>query len=68
MALHVYTCPKGHTVTILEAIDRDNTGLLCGTQLHNWCRQRLSLSAAVPTAPPKFKRGGAGGFYKPDSE
>jgi hypothetical protein len=68
MPLHVYECPKGHTVEILESIDRDSTGLLCGTQLHNKCRERLVLSAAVSTAPPKFKRGGAGGFYKPSSE
>jgi hypothetical protein len=32
------------------------------------CSLPMKLSAAVTTAPPKFKRGGAGGFYKPDSE
>ena len=64
MPLHVYECPKGHTVEILESINDDATGLLCGTQLHNGCKKCLTLSAAVTTAPPKFRKG-VGGFYAP---
>ena len=64
MALHVYECSQGHKVEILEEIWRDNSGLLCDTQLHNGCTRRLLLSAAVATAPPKFVKG-SGGFYAP---
>ena len=67
MPYHLYECPKGHSIEILEEIWRDNTGLLCGTQLHNGCAERLYLSAAVKTAPPKFRKG-VGGFYAPTSE
>ena len=62
MAIHTYECPKGHKDEVIESIC-DEHKRVCKK-----CSLPMKLSAAVTTAPPKFKRGGAGGFYKPDSE
>lgn len=71
MPIHVYECGRGHKQERIETIHEDATGQRCNKLDYSGCavitcKARLKLSAAVSTAPPKFKRG-VGGFYKPTS-
>jgi hypothetical protein len=71
MAIHVYVCGKGHRHEVLEPASEDNTGKVCGAvcevsscKSFHRCGRFVQLSAAVTTAPPKFRKG-VGGFYAP---
>ena len=66
MSLHVYECPRGHVTEILEGINEERLAGMCCTHIigNRCCFERLYLSAAVMTAPPKFVKG-SGGFYSP---
>ena len=64
MAIHIYECSKNreHRHEFVErATEEKYAGNPCG---YDDCGGVLVLSAAVTTAPPKFRKG-VGGFYAP---
>jgi hypothetical protein len=68
MPLYEFQCKSGHRIELIIPLT-DFTEQVACIECYNKSG-RIAHAKLVPsmTGPPKFKRGGAGGFYKPSKE